>query len=279
MIAIDGAIVADADATISVLDRGFLYGDGLFEVLRTWRGIAVDLEAHLDRLAGSAALLELAIDRAAIAQTVNALLSHTTGDQRLRIVVTRGQGGPEMRFAAGTGGHTIIYAEALLASPREASAAFVDYPLARRAAQGHKTLAYLDHLIAKELAAAAGADEAIRLGPDGDVAEGATSNLFIVNGDLFTPPLRGVLPGVTRGHLLVCCEELGLVVTERRLTVEEFRGASEIFTTSAVRGVVAITRLDGVVRSSGLGLVTQKLAAAYAARMTRASMGFSRDGS
>ena len=126
MIAIDGAIVADADATISVLDRGFLYGDGLFEVLRTWRGIAVDLEAHLDRLAGSAALLELAIDRAAIAQTVNALLSHTTGDQRLRIVVTRGQGGPEMRFAAGTGGHTIIYAEALLASPREASAAVVD---------------------------------------------------------------------------------------------------------------------------------------------------------
>ncbi len=271
--------MADADATISVLDRGFLYGDGLFEVLRTWRGIAVDLEAHLDRLCASAVVLELAIDRAAIAQTVHALLSQTTGDQRLRIVVTRGQGGPAMRFAAGTGGHTIIYAEPLLATPREASAAFVDYPLARRAGQGHKTLAYLDHLIAKELAAAAGADEAIRLGPDGDVAEGATSNLFIVNGDLFTPPLTGVLPGVTRGHVLACCEQLGLVVKEQRLTLDEFRGATEIFATSAVRGVVAITRLDGVVRSAGIGPVTQKLAEAYAERMTRASMAWSRDGS
>jgi branched-subunit amino acid aminotransferase/4-amino-4-deoxychorismate lyase len=278
VIAIDGAIVADELATISVLDRGFLYGDGLFEVLRTWRGLAVDLAAHLDRLAASAAALELSFDRRSITATVSELLARTSGDQRLRIVITRGQGGPAMRFAAGTGGQTIIYAEPLPGSPREASAAFVDYPLARRT-QGHKTLAYLDHLIAKELAAVVGADEAIRLGPDGDVVEGATSNLFIVRGTIHTPPLAGVLPGVTRGHILECCKALGLAASEDRLTVNDVRQATEIFTTSAVRGVVAITRLDGVTRPDGIGPVTQKLAEAYAARMTRASMSWSRDGS
>lgn len=278
MIAIDGAFVADELATISVLDRGFLYGDGLFEVLRTWRGLAVDLEAHLDRLAASAAALELSCDRSSITATVSELLARTTGEQRLRIVVTRGQGGPAMRFAAGTGGHTIIYAEPLLGSPREASAAFVDYPLARRT-HGHKTLAYLDHLIAKELAAAVGADEAIRLGPDGDVMEGATSNLFIVRGTIHTPPLAGILPGVTRRHVLECCKALGLAASEQRLTVDDLRQATEIFTTSAVRGVVAITCLDGVASPNGIGPVTQKLAEAYAARMTRASMSVFRDGS
>ncbi len=278
MIAIDGALVEDELARISVLDRGFLYGDGLFEVLRTWRGIAVDLDAHLDRMVASARTLELAIDRAAIVQTVQALLARTVGDQRLRIVVTRGPGGAAMRFAAGRGGHTIIYAEPLRATPLEASAAFVDHPLARRT-HGHKTLAYLDHLIAKELAAAAGADEGLRLGPDGDVLEGATSNLFIVNGGVFTPPLAGALPGITRAHVLACCGGLGLVVTERRLSVAEVREASEIFATSAVRGVVAITTLDGVARPQGIGPVTQKLAAAYAERMTRATMTVSRDGS
>ncbi|CAN5635739.1 branched-chain-amino-acid transaminase [soil metagenome] len=278
MIAIDGAIVADELATISVLDRGFLYGDGLFEVLRTWRGVAVDLERHLDRLTASAAALELAIDRVTLAATVRELLACTTGDQRIRIAVTRGPGGPAMRLGAGAGGHTIIYAEPLLASPREVSAVFVDYPLARRT-HGHKTLAYLDHLIAKELAAAAGADEAIRLGPDGDVVEGATSNLFIVRGDICTPPLTGILPGITRGHVLACCNALGLAASEQRLTIDHFRQADEIFATSAVRGVVAITRLDGVARTHGIGPVTQKLAEAYAARMTRATMQFSRDGS
>ncbi len=267
----------DDQATISVLDRGFLYGDGLFEVLRTWNSIAVDLRAHLDRMSASAALLELAIDRAAIATTVSEILARSSGDQRLRIVVTRGPGGPAMRFADGAGGRTLVMAEPLRARSNEMTAAFVDYPLPRRT-HGHKTLAYLDHLIAKELAARAGADEALREGPEGDVVEGATSNVFVVEGaSVATPPLAGVLPGVTRSHVLACCRELGIVARERRLTRSDLRAATEIFATSAVRGVVPITRLDGV--TYPIGPVTQKLSAAYADRMTRASMAVSSDGS
>jgi D-alanine transaminase len=89
----------------------------------------------------------------------------------------------------------------------------------------------------------------------------------------------GVLPGVTRRHVLACCAELAIPCAERKLAIDEIRRADEIFVTSAVRGVCAITRLDGHARGSPVGPVTQKLAQAYATRMTRATITASRHGS
>jgi len=275
VIAIDGALVADANATISVLDRGFLFGDGLFEVLRTWKRAAVDLALHLDRLSASAIELHMAIDRAAITRAVDEVIRATEGEQRLRIVVTRGHGGVGVRFADVRGGHTIVIAEplALPEGVAEISAAVIDFPLASRAHHAHKTLAYLDHLIAKELAAEAGAEEAFRCGVDGAIVEGATSNIFIRAGEtIVTPPTLGILPGITRGHVLACCGELRLAVAERSLTREMLAAADEIFVTSAVRGIAAVTRLDGRSLGNGVGVVTKELARAYAERMMRATM-------
>lgn len=267
IIAIDGAIVPAERATVSVLDRGFLYGDGLFEVLRTWRRVAVDLDLHLDRMIAAAVPLHLAVDRPAIARMVADVIAASEGEIRLRIVVTRGAGGVAVRLADIRDGRTIVIGEPLGPSPTAISAAIVDWPLARRRTE-HKTLAYLDHLIAKELAAEVGADEALRLGPDGDVVEGATSNLFVVrDGAVATPPLAGVLPGITRGHVLRTCAELGIVATERVLALAEVRAAEEIFVTSAVRGVVAVSRLDDV--HLEVGPVTAALASAYADGMFR----------
>ncbi|MGE5187285.1 MAG: aminotransferase class IV, partial [Acidobacteriota bacterium] len=150
------------------------------------------------------------------------------------------------------GGRAIVIVEPLPAQPRELALAVVDWPLPRRRGPARKTLAYLDHVLARELAAAAGADEAVRLDADGRVAECATSNLFaVISGEVVTPPLAGVLPGVTRAHVLAVCAELGVPASERPLTVPELRGADEIFVTSALRGVVAVTRLDGVSRPAG----------------------------
>ena len=97
VISIDGALVEAARATISVFDRGLLYGDGCFEVLRTWMGVAVDLEAHLDRLLETAAALRLrGLDRArlraAVETCVDAAEAATPGEHRIRIVLTRGAG-------------------------------------------------------------------------------------------------------------------------------------------------------------------------------------------
>jgi branched-chain amino acid aminotransferase len=271
IVAIDGAIVPAERANVSVADRGFLYGDGLFEILRTWRRVAVDLDLHLDRMTAAAVQLHLAVDRVAIARMVADVIAASEGEVRIRVVVTRGIGGVAVRFADVRDGRTIVIGEPLGAPPTAISAAIVDYPLARRRLE-HKTLAYLDHLIAKELAAEAGADEALRLGPDGDVVEGATSNLFVVRGGtIATPPLAGVLPGITRGHVLRTCGELGIAVSERPLMLAEVRAAEEIFVTSAVRGVVAVTRLDDV--HLVVGPVTAALASAYAAgRFRRGDM-------
>lgn len=271
-VSIDGQLVAPERATISIFDRGVLYGDGLFEVLRTWDGVTVDLDAHLDRMCASATALQLSIDRARITDAVrNTIAAAGEGDHRLRIIVTRGPGAFGARLASIIGGHTIVIAEPLGVAPASVSLAIVDYPLPRRPGGAHKTLAYLDHLVARELAASAGADEAVRLGPDGDVVECAAASLFIVTGGdgpegvgtptVVTPLVSaGILPGITRGHVLVACAASGIPAVERRISVEELRAADEVFVTSSVRGVVPVTSLDG--ESRRVGVLTSRIASA-----------------
>jgi len=189
------------------------------------------------------------------------------GEKRIRIVLTRGPGSVHARAGTLGPGRTIIIVEPLPAQPDDVSLAIVDWPLPRRRGPGFKTLSYLDHLIARELAAQAGADEAVRLGADGDVVECATANLFIVagGGNVATPPLDGgILPGITRAR--VCATH---PVQERRISVPELHAAEEIFVTSALRGVVAVTRLDGVMRAPGP--VTAHIRTAYLAALRQQS--------
>jgi len=261
-VSIDGTRVAPEAATISVFDRGLLYGDGLFEVLRTRAGEQVELAAHLDRLYSGAAELALhAPPRADLERWVRATLDGAA-DQRIRIVLTRGPGALATRFAALGPGRTIVITEPLPPQPREIALAIVDWPIARRATPARKALSFLDHLIARELAAAAGADEAIRLDADGHVAECATANLFaVIGGTVVTPPTTGILPGITRARVLAACAQAGILSAERTIRVPELQAADEIFVTSALRGVVPVTRLDGESRPAGS--VTARLATAY----------------
>ncbi len=278
-VSIDGILVAPEQATVSVFDRGFLYGDGVFEVFRTWDEVAVDLDAHLARLFTSAAALGIkSLDRARVTHAVQHTLKNSgPGEHRIRVVLTRGPGALGARPDALGPGRTIVIVEPLPAQPSELSLAVVDWPLPRRSGAAHKALAYLDHILARELAASAGADEAVRLGADGDVVECATSNIFIVTaGTVVTPPVEiGILPGVTRARVLAACKALGIAVQERRLALTELQGADEVFVTSAVRGVVAVTRLDGVARAAGP--ITARVLAAYLAGLRRSTEGGSGD--
>jgi branched-chain amino acid aminotransferase len=268
-ISIDGMLVDAANATISVLDRGLLYGDGCFEVLRTWSGVPVDLPAHLDRLYATIAAMQLrAIERGVLAAAVErTIVAAARGEHRVRIVITRGPGGLGAETAALGPGRAIVIVEPLGAQPAEISAAIVDWPLPRRRGHAHKTLAYLDHVVARDLARAAGADEAIRLDVDGRAVEGATSNLFaVIGGAVVTAPVdTGILPGVVRGRVLVACGRERIAVREETVTVEALRGADEIFISSSLRGVVAVTRLDGVARVAGP--ITGRIAGCVAAEM------------
>lgn len=257
MIMIDGELVIDA--RIDVRDRGFLYGDGLFEVFPSW----ADVEPHLDRLYASAAALKLrVIDRGELRAQIDRIRGT---DQRVRVIVTRGPGGIGKRLGELGPGHTIVIAEPIGTLPREMSVAIVDWPLPRRSMPAHKTLAYLDHALARELAAEAGADEALRLDADGNVAECASANVFIVrNHCVVTPPLSGILPGVTRARVLTWCRARGVAAVEEPIPRDALYAADELFATSAVRGVVAITSLDGHGRH--FGPVTTQIADAINAR-------------
>lgn len=263
-VSIDGELVPAEQATVSVFDRGLLYGDGCFEVLRTWDGATPDLDAHLDRLYATTHFLKLqAIDRTALRTSVIATVAAAgAGEHRIRVVLTRGPGPLTASFAELGRGRAIVIVEPLPPQPAELSLAIVDWPVPRHG-EGKKTLAYLDPLIARELARAAGADEALRLDHRGNVVEGATCNVFaVVGGTVLTPPTEfGALPGVTRARVLACCESHAIAAAVRPISIDTLRGADEMFVTSALRGVVPVTRLDGVPRPAGP--LTTKLARAH----------------
>jgi branched-chain amino acid aminotransferase len=278
-VSIDGVLVAPDQASVSIFDRGFLYGDGVFEVFRTWEEVAIDVGAHLDRLFTSAVMLGIkALDKARVAEAVQRTLEAAgPGEHRIRVVLTRGPGALLAPLDTLGPGRSIVVVEPLPAQPAELSLAVVDFPLPRRTGHAHKTLAYLDHILAHQLAAAAGADEALRLGADGDVVECATSNVFIVTAAVVaTPPVEiGILPGVTRARVIAACAAAAITVEERRLSTRDVYAADEIFVTSAVRGVVPVTRLDGVALTAGP--ITGRVVEGYLAGLRQRTVAASSD--
>jgi branched-chain amino acid aminotransferase len=266
VVAIDGQLCAPAAATVSVFDRGFLYGDGIFTILRGHRGRALELEGHLAQLVADAGLLGLALpgqSLAAIEASVHQVLEALDlARARVRIVISRGSGPLSARFAELPPRVVVIGEEA--AAPRtELRAVVVEEPrLLASPTWAPKSLSYQPSLLARERAASLGADEALRLFADDTVGEGAASNLFAVyDGALVTPPPLGIRPGVTRRRVLELCAALNLAAVERPIPRAELAGADELFSTSSIAGVVPIVTLDGIARAAGP--VTARLGARY----------------
>lgn len=270
-VSIDGVLTKPDEASVSVFDRGLLYGDGCFEVLRTWDGVARELEAHLDRLYDTARHLALkTFDRGKLVEAVYRTIAAATIDHppeyRIRIVLTRGAGSLVAPFRELGVGKAIVIVEPMPPQPIELSLAVIDWPVPKRPGRGHKTLAYLDHVYALELARLAGAHEAVRLDAQKNVVEGSTCNVFVVAGrTVATPAVEGILPGVVRARVLELCPHEQLTGIERPITLRDLRSADEVFVTSSLRGVVAVTRVDNTERAAGP--ITARLAAAYVRAM------------
>jgi branched-chain amino acid aminotransferase len=212
------------------------------------------------------------VDRQKLTEAIyKTIAAAGTGEHRIRIMLTRGEGPFGARLKEIGPGRAIVIVEDLPEQPEEISVAVVDWPVPRRQARGHKTLSFVDNIIARELARAEDADEAVRLDPDGNVIECATSNIFVVSdGEVSTPSTDdGALPGIVRSRVLTLCDKLELTSRVRDLTVRDLRGADELFVTSSLRGVVPVSRLDGV--KVAPGPITARLAAAYVEEMTSAS--------
>lgn len=282
---VNGKITDRDSAVISVFDRGFLYGDSVYEVMGTAGGRPVDVERHLDRLARSAESLMLTMPtRLAITSAIDETLARAQNDDSyVRIVVTRGGGAITLDIAAAKTPSLIIIAEPLVmpddrlyTDGAHLAIVGVERTSVRAVDPAVKSGNYLNNIMALAEARQRGAYEAVMCGPDGRVAEGSTSNLFVVkDGGLITPTLAtGILPGITRQRVLEIAAEQSVSAREGDLWPEDVRTADEVFITSSIRGVMPVTRVDDQVIGAGVpGQVTQAILSAYRAFLAEVAAG------
>jgi branched-chain amino acid aminotransferase len=272
-----GRVVDPQAATINVFDRGFLYGDSVYETMRTAGGRAVELPRHLRRLHHSADSIGLRLPGtdAQLADAITRTHGASGNDESyVRVIVTRGQG-PLMLDPRSSDEPTLVVIVQPLKLPapeayaRGLSAVVVDMTKGAGSLDPSiKSGNYLSNVLALREAIAAGGDDAIMRNAAGDIAEAATSNLFlVVDGELATPSLHtGLLEGITRQVVVELATELGLQPHQRRITDDALRAASEVFLTSSVRGIMPVTRIDGqAVGDGAVGPITQRLIDRYAA--------------
>jgi branched-chain amino acid aminotransferase len=272
---IDGVITDAAGAMIPVFDRGFLYGDSVYEVVRTYGGAVFALEEHMTRLVRSAAGLELALPdqgwlRAQIAATIEAC---GNAECYCRVIVTRGSGPLTLDPTTARSPRTVIIAKRYEPFPewtyRDGVA--LTFPSIRRTSRRSldpsiKSGNYLNSVLALGEARRGGFFDAIMLDHRGMVTEATSSNVFALRGGtLCTPSLEhGLLAGVTRGILIGVARGAGLEVSERELTVDDLIAADEVMLTSTLREVMPVVRIDDAPIADGRpGPVAARLKALF----------------
>ncbi len=281
---IDGRLVDARQATVSVYDVGFRSGHGVFETMRAFGDHVFRLDAHLQRaVEGATELgfeLDVAVLRDAVHTTVDANLRALDGaDSAVRLTTSAGTLDPFSDFpgARATGPTVVVTSHPLAAAPTRATA--VSIPVTRDLPHV-KATSYLSALTAGRRAREQGADEALLTTPDGQVLEGASSNLFlVVDGRLRTPPVvDGLLAGITRRVVLDLAQDLGVDVDESSFDLSTLRAADEAFVTASTRGVVPLVGVDGIPIGDGEpGPVTGRLRQAYDDEVARERAGGDRE--
>jgi aminodeoxychorismate lyase len=266
---LNGRFVEEEEAVVSVFDRGFLYGDGLFETMRVLNRKVFRWEQHIERLRGGLEYVKLkfALDAAGLREAADKLVSaNEMPDSLLRLTVSRGVG-RRGYSPAGAEKPTLVMSLHLFvsATPQEGWSVItsnVRLPAGQPLA-AYKTCSKLPQILARMEADDAGADEALLLNTEGFVVEGASSNLFWVEEDqVCTPPIpSGILAGVTRVVVLEICGELGIAARESALKPGQLAGTDGAFLSLSSAGVVPIRSVDG--REMPVSPIITQLGTAY----------------
>ncbi len=273
---ISGRLCPREEAKISVFDHGLLYGDGVFEGLRSYGGRVFRLEEHLRRLWDSARAISLEIPisihdmASAVQQTLEA--NHIQ-DGYVRLIITRGAGPLGLDPNETADPQVIIIADHIQLYPREfyekgleiiTASTIRNHPAAL--SPSIKSLNYLNNILAKLEGLQAGCVEALMLNFKGEVAECTGDNIFLVRGgELFTPPLdAGLLDGITRRAVIDLAREAGMVVHETTLAKDDVYAADECFLTGSAAEVVPVIKVDQCVIGDGRpGPLTRQLTSAF----------------
>jgi len=273
---IDGSLLEPEQATISVFDRGFLYGDSVFETIRTYAGVPFELEQHLQRLEWSAGrvFIPLPVSLAVLsAEVLSTVVAANNPESYIRVMVTRGRGAMGLDPSTTEHSARVIIVDRLEPPPPEAYArgiTTITFKTQRfgdaTAAAGAKVANYLVAVLAMREAHAAGASEALITDHTGAIVEGSTSNVFAVKaGELITPPeSAGILPGITRHRVLAAAADLGVPVRYAAFDQTTLCDHDELFVCSSIRELLPVVRVDGRPVGGGLpGPITQALLAKF----------------
>jgi len=269
---IGGKLYDKADAKISVFDHGLLYGDGVFEGIRSYSGRVFRLARHIDRLYDSARSihLQIPISKSEMAQAViDTLNVNHLSDAYIRLVVTRGAGSLGLDPRKTTDPQVIIITDSISLYPPElyehglkiiTAGTMRNHPAALNPRV--KSLNYLNSILAKIEGTNAGCLEALMLNHKGEVAECTGDNIFVVRrGALHTPSLdAGILEGITRDAVIELARSAGCTVVERALDRHDVYSADECFLTGTAAEVIAVVECDGRPIGAGKpGPITQEL--------------------
>jgi|GEM_PF-27104 len=285
LVNINGTITSEFEAKISVFDRGFLYGDSVYEVTSTVAEKPLFWNEHLDRLENSARLMSMPLSFSReeisleIKKIIDALKKTSSDECYLRLIITRGEGEIGLDPKLSTKNNLIIIAKPLQKNPtwwyeKGVGIAIVDVTRNHPRAQDPniKSGNYLNNVLAIHQAKTKfDAFEAVMLNQEGLVAEGTTSNIWMVkNGEIKTPPnAAGLLQGITRQKIL---EIKG---SEKNISVDELKAADEIFMTSSTREVVPVTMLNGKVVGDGKpGAITKEIHQKYLGKVLEYTKNF-----
>ena len=273
---LNGKFVDRAKAAVSVFYHGLLYGDGVFEGIRSYDGLIFKLREHIDRLFESAhtIMLRIPLSRDELIGVVKqSLRVNRLRDAYIRLVVTRGEGDLGLDPRKCRQPTVFVIADKIQLYPKalyERGLALITVATQRNVPEALnpqiKSLNYLNNILAKIEAITAGFEEAIMLSHSGYVTECTGENLFIVKETqlLTPPPYIGVLRGITRQTVMELAERGGLEVREELLTRHDLFNAEEVFLTGTAAEIVPVVKIDGRVIGKGSpGPVTKKLQAAF----------------
>jgi len=275
LVYINGEMVALKDAKISVFDRAFQYGDGVFEGMRCYDGRIFKLKEHTERLFRSARMvgIEIPMTKEEFNDAVKRVIRENNfREAHIKPVVSRGTAwklGLDPRNT--TEPNIVIPARPIGKSMFDAEKGFKLASVSVRKIPAMcmdprvKSCNYLIHILARSEALASGGDEAIIYDIHGYVSEGCGDNIFLVkDGELFTPEVQDALEGITRETVIELAKKANLKVHETRLTAYDVYNADEVFVTGSGAGLIGVTEVDKREVSGGkIGPVTKKLMVAY----------------
>jgi branched-chain amino acid aminotransferase len=269
---LNGKLVPEREAKVSVFDHGLLYGDGVFEGIRAYNGRVFMLDEHIDRLYRSAKAIDLAMpmSRSAMARAVvKTCLANKTRDGYIRLVVTRGVGTLGLNPYTCKKPQVIIIAASIQLYPKKLyqdGLRLVTVGTTRNLAEAVnpciKSLNYLNNVLAKIEAINNGVLEAVMMNSRGEVAEATGDNIFAVKGKtLMTPPVSaGILEGITRNTVLSLAVREGYTVREAPMSRYDLYTADEVFLTGTAAEVIGVVDIDKRAIGDGKpGRVTQHL--------------------